>query len=112
MSDRSELNVCIGELRSAAQSLTAAADSLTELFDANGDNAVTIDAEKAKATGETPASTPPVTLAQVRAVLAEKSRDGHTDEIKALLKRHGANRLTELAQDKYAAVLAEAEGLR
>ena len=29
----------------------------------------------------------------VRAVLAEKSRSGYTDEIKALLEKHGANKL-------------------
>ena len=35
MSKTSEIGVCIGELRIAAQSLAAVADSLTALFDAS-----------------------------------------------------------------------------
>ena len=35
MSKTSEINLCIGELRTAAQSLAAVADSLTVLFGAS-----------------------------------------------------------------------------
>ncbi|MDR0695952.1 MAG: hypothetical protein LBF68_00195 [Christensenellaceae bacterium] len=38
----------------------------------------------------------PITLEAVRAVLAEKSRAGHTAEIRELLEAHGAAKLSEI----------------
>ena len=51
------------------------------------------------------------TLEDVRKVLTEKSRNGKTSEVKALLKKHGSNRLSELNPDDYENLLKEAEGL-
>lgn len=53
-----------------------------------------------------------VTLEQVRAVLAEKSQNGFTAEIRELLTKHGAKRLSDIEPGEYAALLAEAEGLQ
>ena len=50
-------------------------------------------------------------LAEVRAVLAEKSRQGHTSEVKALLSKHGADKLSEVDPAKYGELKAEAEVL-
>lgn len=55
---------------------------------------------------------PEVKLEQVRALLAEKSRDGFTTEIKALLIKNGATRLSDIDTANYVALLAEAEVLR
>ncbi|BFL46071.1 rRNA biogenesis protein rrp5 [Lactonifactor longoviformis] len=54
---------------------------------------------------------PTLTLEQVRAVLAEKSRAGHTTEIKALLLKHGADKLSDIDPEHYVALLADAEVL-
>lgn len=51
------------------------------------------------------------TLEHVRARLAGLSTDGKRDEVKALLAKYGATRLTEIKPDDYAAVMAAAEGL-
>ena len=53
----------------------------------------------------------PLTLEEVRAVLAEKSRSGHTAEVKELLAKHGADKLSEIDPAEYAALLAEVEVL-
>lgn len=47
----------------------------------------------------------------VRAVLAEKSRDGKTREVKALLMKYDAGKLSGVKTEDYAALLAEAEVL-
>lgn len=39
----------------------------------------------------------PLTLEEVWAVLAEKSRSGHTEEVRDLLNKHGADKLSEIA---------------
>ncbi|MGI6361172.1 MAG: DNA ligase [Bacillota bacterium] len=88
MSKMSELDHCVGELRNAAQSLNAVADNLTALF-SSSQSEVTVQSE--------PKPTPkPLTLEAVRAVLAEKSRNGHTAKIRELLEKHGASKLSEI----------------
>lgn len=54
----------------------------------------------------------PITLEEVRSVLAELSRDGKTQEVKAILKRHGASRLSEVNPDEWEAILDEAAEIR
>lgn len=52
-----------------------------------------------------------VTFVQLRSRLSEISRSGHTAEVKELIAKYGADRLSDLAESDYAALLAEAEGL-
>ena len=99
MSKMSELDLCVSELRNAAHSLNAAADSLTSLFSGSQPESSVQPTSK------------PLTLEDVRAVLAEKSRNGHTAKIRELLEKHGAAKLSEIDPKKYAALLAEAEVL-
>jgi predicted Zn-dependent peptidase len=98
MGKMSELSLVIKELRNAAQSLIGAADSLTDLFSGSG-NTQSAPVEK------------PLTLEEVRAVLAEKSRSGYTAEVRALLEKHGAAKLSEVNPAEYPALLAEAQVL-
>lgn len=106
MSKMSEIDICIGELRNAAQSLTAVADSLMTVF---SDNDTGTDMKvSASATQSKPApELKPITLEQVRAVLAEKSRNGHTADVRALLEAHGAAKLSEIDPKEYPGLLAE-----
>lgn len=129
MSKTSELDLCIGELRTAAQALTAVADSLTALFGAsaapaviftqsgNGNvqmpNADTVNIKDGKVNA-TKSSTPKpksVTLEQVRAVLAEKSRSGHTAKVRELLQKHGAAKLSEIDPTEFESLLSEAAAI-
>ena len=126
MSKTSEIDLCISELRTAAQSLTAVADSLTVLFGAsavpagmlaqsgegndqkvNGES-VNIADGKVKTTQSAEPKPKPVTLAQVRAVLAEKSRCGHTAQVRELLERHGAAKLSAINPTEFESLLSEA----
>ena len=51
------------------------------------------------------------TLEQVRAVLAEKSRAGHTATIRELLQKYGAAKLSLVDPQHYEALLKDVEGL-
>ena len=103
MSKMSELDICVSELRSVAQSLNSVADSLTSLFSGSQ--------PESSVQPESKPTSKPLTLEDVRAVLAEKSRNGHTAKIRELLEKHGAAKLSEIDPQKYAALLAEAEVL-
>ena len=101
MSKMAEIAQTIEELRSATASINAAADWLYQQF--SGDDT---EAQPAK----TPAmKEPKPKLEDVRAVLAEKSRAGHTAEVRALLKKYGADKLSEIDPAKYEALLKDAE---
>ena len=56
--------------------------------------------------------TKPVSLEQVRAVLADKSQQGLTAEVRTLLERYGAPKLSQIDPANYAALLADAEILK
>ena len=52
-----------------------------------------------------------IPLEKVRGVLAEKSRSGHTAEVRAIIQKYGADRLSDIDPKDYPAVLAETEVL-
>lgn len=112
----------VSDLRSLADSLQAVADAAIqggpEHPDQSPEEQPVQKPEKKTAAKEAdpPAKAPapdakPLTLEQVRAVLAEKSRAGHTSEVKALLIKHGADKLSDIEPAEYPALLAEAEVL-
>jgi len=51
------------------------------------------------------------TLEDVRKKLAEKSSAGFTAEVRELLNRHGAAKLSLIKESEYAAIMKEAEGI-
>ena len=104
MCNTSELALVIEELRNVAAALCSVADNLSTLF---ADQTV----KSTTPTQTLQKAEKPLTLEAVRAVLADKSRNGHTADIRALLEKHGAARLSEIDPDKYAALLADAEAL-
>ena len=112
----------VSDLRSLADSLQAVADAAVqdgpERPGQNPEEQPVQEPEKKNTAKEMepPAEAPapetkPLTLEQVRAVLAEKSRAGHTAEVKALLLKHGADKLSEVDPAEYPALFAEAEVL-
>lgn len=55
---------------------------------------------------------PIITLEEVRGVLAEKSRDGLTKEVKALIQSFGVSRLSEIKESDYPLLLERAKELK
>ncbi len=47
------------------------------------------------------------TLEEVRALMAEKNREGHREAVKAIIHKYGANKLTALDPAHFAQVLKE-----
>ncbi len=105
MSRMSDMAATIEELRNAAAAITDVANWLTEMFSTTA----TVD-ETQESESVSPAE-PVLTLEQVRAVLADKSRMGFTAEIRALLQKYGAAKLSGIAPANYKALVADAEVL-
>lgn len=52
-----------------------------------------------------------VSLEAVRAVLVRKSAEGKREQVKTLITKYGADRLSNIPVDAYAGILKEAEDL-
>ena len=90
----------IQELHSVATTINEIAEWLSSQF--ISDDSTAVEKEEAK---------PALTLEEVRTVLAEKSRNGFTAEIKELLKKYGASKLSEVDPKNYEALLKDTEEL-
>jgi len=93
----------VQDLRSLADSIQTLCDAVTE-----GEPA-----EEAKPTAKPKKAKPEktVSLEEVRAVLADKSQSGLTAEVRELIGKYGAGKLSEVDPANYAALLKDAEGL-
>lgn len=132
MSKVSELDRILQELKKCGESLACIAEELAEVFSGPGG------AEEQKEAGgkpgkkETAAKTSgqggretvgkasgrkgqeaekQYSLTEVRAILAEKSRAGFTAEVRGLLAKHGADKLSGIDPSEYAALVADVEVL-
>ena len=99
MSKLGEVEIVISDLRSAAAAINEAANTLAALFSAEPNEAPAKPAE------------PVLTREKVRAILSEKSRVGFTAQVKELLQKYGADRLSAVDPANYAALVADAEVL-
>ena len=105
MSKMSDMAMTIEELRSAAAAINEAVNWLAKQFSGTTEKA---SATKPAAKEE---KKPELKLEDVRAVLAEKSRAGHTAAIRTLLQKYGASKLSAVDPKYYKALLKEAEVL-
>ncbi len=106
------------DLINALNALTKAIGALTEKITSEYLNTFetiydpTVDEPQEEIPKEQPTSEPEkqtVTFVQLRSRLSEISRSGHTQEVKELIAKYGAEKLSDIAESDYAAVLAEAE---
>lgn len=91
--------------------LTESLQRLAETLDTNESMGVAETETPAQVTETKPAEKK-ITLEQVRTVLAEKSHDGFTAEVRSLLEKYGAEKLSKINPTNYAALLADAEDLK
>ena len=96
-----EVSQVIEDLRHCSETLTSISDALENLF---GGNEFTQEQKPAPDGTE-------LRLEDVRAILAVKSRKGHTAEIRSLLQKYGADKLSKIDPSNYKALLADAEVL-
>lgn len=104
----------IKEIANNLNSITGSLEALIKVLD----NAAVTDEIKEKETSSITADSAanatkaePITLEQVRAVLAAKSQAGKQPEVKALITKHGGQKLTDLNPSCYEELLKEAEVL-
>ena len=93
----------------SSQTTNAYLDTFEEIYDPEKDEPQAAEVLKEQPAPEQKTET--VTFVQLRSRLSEISRSGKTAEVKELIAKYGASKLSDIAESDYAAVLAEAEGL-
>lgn len=101
------------ELLKIAEGFSIVAEGLRGLAKAEGGNK-TAEKDTGKAQKQDaaePQQEKPATLEDVRAVMAQKSQDGKSKEVKELLQKYGAAKLSAVEPEDYPALLREAQAL-
>ena len=88
-----ELSAAVAEIRKCSELLLEVAEALTSVNESPGTQV-----EK-------------ITMEEVRAVLAQKAASGLSDEVKALLDKHGAKKLSDINPEDYDQLIKEAEAI-
>ena len=101
----------IEDLRSLADSLGAVADAMAQSDPPAREPEQVIPAPDTTSSEANALPQKKVTLETVRAVLAEKSRKGFTAQVRAMLQKYGAPKLSQIDPADYPALVAEAEVL-
>ena len=97
----SDLEATVKELRKMAKSIDLIAENL---------HALLCSKDTSEQIGRS--NEPSITLEQVRAVLATKSQHGFTDEVRGLLQKYGAPKLSQIDPKNYSALMNDAEELQ
>lgn len=109
--------IAVYEEVAAAYEAQAAADAkLAAAFRSlsKADATITLTKKKKEAPPPEPKAEPekpPITFEEVRTVLAKKSVDGYTDDVRALIAKYGVKKLSDLGSECYESILQEAEGI-
>ena len=107
----SELSMLVDELKKCGETLISISEELTGLFSSTESEKQPAKKSTAKKNESEPPAEKELTLEEVRAVLADKSRAGFAEQVRELLKKHGADKLSAVDPAEYKALLADAEVL-
>lgn len=116
MSKMSELDAVVTELRKCGETLVDISNTLGDIFGETVDDMSEASQPQQPAEQESTQQptqpepeVPTVTLEQLRGVLAEKSANGHREQVQSLIHEFGAEKLSAVDPANYAAMLARAE---
>lgn len=101
----------VQDLRSLADSIEVLANAIVDGAPEQSDTPKQSVADNAPPEPQTTAIEKPLSLVELRAYVAERSTPENRPKIKALLVKHGVNKLTELPEDQYEALKREVAAL-
>ena len=109
MSKTSDLSQVLSELKGCGKTLMRIADSLTDMLSSTDDESENATEASAIPTEQTKKE---YSFLDVRKKFVEVARAGHTEALKELLKKYGAEKLSSVDPSQYAAMLADAEAIQ
>ena len=98
MSQMSELDAQIKELRACGENIISIADAIAKMFSSENEP---VEAPKEEA----------MSFEEVRHHITLIAQAGFRKEVKALITKYGANKLSEIAPEKYPDLIKEADAI-
>lgn len=108
MSKMSEISQILDDISSFNDGLNKAIADLKEILSAPEDT----DIEKQNSEEQNPTTVTTYEFTDVRKACAGKSHEGHTDEVKALITKYGAKKLSEIKKEDYPSLMADLEEIK
>lgn len=110
MSRMSELSMVLDEMVSCGENMIKAANALKEMFtDTTETKEPVPEAVPAEKAADAAEETKTYTFADIRKAFSRKSHEGHTEEVKALISKYGADRLSDVKKEDYPALMKDLE---
>ncbi|KGP76131.1 hypothetical protein JT05_06590 [Desulfosporosinus sp. Tol-M] len=102
------------DLSCLAASIAEIAEEIKSLYDFDHDNDEASDEPESVKEEPTSEPTKPQTptLEEVRGLLADKASSGFREAVQSLIKKHGANRLSDIDPAEYAVLITEVRALK
>lgn len=107
MSKTSDLSQVIEEIKSCSNQLINAINALTEIFSSPDD-----DNEGTQTQSNETSTVNTYEFTDVRKAFSAKSHEGFTAQVKALITKYGANKLSEISKENYPALMADLEAIK
>lgn len=104
MAKKKEVERLLADLKRHGREISEITDAITGLLSGEA-------ASETKAAPEEGATDKTYTFEDIRVLLVEKARAGGREEVKALLLKFGAKKLSEVAPADYDALASEAEAI-
>lgn len=117
MSKMNELSQILDEMIACGEGMIHAANALREIFSGKKDTNTEQPAVQANVPTNVPAEPVPAAEAktysftEVRKAFSAKSHAGYTDQVKALITKFGADKLSGIQPNDYPALMAELEAI-
>lgn len=107
MSKMSNLSNVLDEMIQYGQGMIASAEELKRC----GDGLIKVATEIKDAFSTEEPAEKPYSFTDVRGALAAKSKEGFKEEVKKLISKYGAEKLSDINPDDYTALMKDVEGL-
>ncbi len=111
MSKMSELSQVLDELVTCGEGLIRTANALRDIFSAEPEPETQPEPVAEDAAASPAESVQRYTFAEVRKAFSAKSHAGYTEQVRALITRYGADKLSAVNEVDYPALMADLEAI-
>ena len=111
MSKMSELSLVLDDMITCGENMIKAANALKDIFSSPTEETTAAPAVKTDKPAE-PAAEPPAKtyeFTDVRKAFSAKSHEGYTEQVKALITKYGASKLSDIKKEDYPALMSDLE---
>ena len=109
MSKTSDLLLTLDELITCGQNMVKAANDLKAYFSSTEESDAPAAVTEKPIIENTEPTVSAYAFADVRKAFSAKSHEGYTEEVKALITKYGAAKLSSIKEENYSALMADLE---